>query len=115
LKARKRFEENFRGREYFMENLMVSLFFYLHMPHMSSKEELWKSYVNFCNLYAFFRFMAVMSCQEGMPGDRDELFRHIVFASRSLLHNEPRRGHLRDELFQNGSATLAHMAILLSG
>ena len=115
LKARKRFEENFRGREYFMENLMVSLFFYLHMPHMSSKEELWKSYVNFCNLYAFFRFMAVMSCQEGMPGDRDELFRHMVFASRSLLHNEPRRGHLRDELFQNGSATLAHMAILLSG
>jgi len=56
-----------------------------------------------------------MSCQEGMPGDRDELFRHMVFASRSLLHNEPRRGHLRDELFQNGSATLAHMAILLSG
>lgn len=115
MAARKRFEETFKGREYFMENLMVSLFFCLNMPRISSKEELWKSYVNFCNLYAFFRFMAVMSCREGLAGDRDDLFRHLVYASRSLLHNELRRGYLRDELFQNGSATLAHMAILLSG
>ena len=115
LEARERYEENFKGREYFMENLMASVFFHLHMPNMRSREVLWKGYVNFCNLYAFFRFMAVMSCRKGAPGDREELFRHIVFASRSLLHNGPRQDLLRDEFFQHDSATLAHMAILLGG
>ena len=113
--AKKRFETQFAGRDYFMENLIVAIFFHLHMPHMASKERLWKGYVNFCNLYAMYRFLSVMSCREGAAGDRDELFRLIVFASRSLIHNGQRQNQLRDELFQNDSATLAHMAILLCG
>lgn len=56
-----------------------------------------------------------MSCREGAAGDREELFRLMVFASRALIHNGARQERLRDELFQNDSATLAHMAILLSG
>lgn len=57
--------------------------------------------------------MAVMSCREGAPGDCNELFRLLVFASRNLIHNNTHQIALRDELFQNDSATLAHMAILL--
>ena len=113
--ARQRYEENFKDREYFMENLMVSLFFQLNLPNLKSGEELWKSYVSFCNLYAFYRFMAVASCREGGAGDKAELFRLIVFASRGMIHNGARQTALRDELFQNDSATLAHMAILLGG
>ena len=113
--ARQRYEEKFKDREYFMENLMVSLFFQLNLPNLKSGEELWKSYVNFCNLYAFYRFMAVASCREGGAGDKAELFRLIVFASRGMIHNGARQTALRDELFQNDSATLAHMAILLGG
>ena len=113
--ARQRYEEKFKDREYFMENLMVSLFFQLNLPNLKSGEELWKSYVNFCNLYAFYRFMAVASCREGGAGDKAELFRLIVFASRGMIHNGARQTDLRDELFQNDSATLAHMAILLGG
>lgn len=115
LAARRRFSEVFSGREYFMENLLVSLFFHLHMPSLGSPEELWKSYVNFCNLYSFYRFLSVMSCQEGAAGNREELFRLMVFASRGLIHNNAQQSSLRDELFQNDSATLAHMAILLGG
>ena len=111
--ARTRFENIFRDRAFFMENLMVSIFFHLHMPHMTSREELWKGYVNFCNLYAIYRFLTVMSCREGAPGNQAELFRMIVFASRTLIHNGQRQDQLRDELFKNDSATLAHMAILL--
>ena len=59
--------------------------------------------------------MAVMSCREGSAGNREELFRSLVHVSRSLLHNGAQRSALRDELFQNDSATLAHMAILLGG
>lgn len=113
--ARERFEKSFGDREYFFENLMVSLLFRLNMPDPISAETLWKSYVNFCNLYAFYRFMAVMSCREGAAGDKEELFRMMVYVSRSLIHNSSRRTALRDELFQNDSATLAHMAVLLCG
>lgn len=113
--ARTAYEERYGNRDYFMENLMVSIFFHLRMPHMASGEALWKSYVNFCNLYAMYRFLAVLSCQKGSAGDRAELFRMLVFASRALIHNGTRRDQLRDELFQNDSATLPHMAILLCG
>lgn len=115
LEARARYEERFGDRAYFMENLMVTLFFHLNLPSTLSREELWRSYVNFCNLYSFFRFSAVMSCREGAAGDREELFRLLVHASRMLLHNGTHQARLRDELFQHDSATLAHMAILLCG
>jgi len=113
LAARERYEERYAGRAYFMENLMVSLFFYKGLPNVNSPEALWKSYVNFCNLYAAYRFMAVMSCREGASGDREELFRLLVTISRALLHNQIGQSRLRDEFFQNDSATLAHMAILV--
>lgn len=113
--ATARFQEAFSGHDYFMENLMVSIFFHLNMPNTDSPENLWKSYVNFCNLYAIYRFMAVMSCRSGAAGDKDELFRLMLFASRALIHNRHHQGALRDELFQNESATLAHMSILLCG
>lgn len=115
LAARERFAQNFINHEYFMENLMAAVFFHLHLPNLSSSEALWKSYVNFCNLYSFYRFLSVLSCREGASGDRDELFRLLVFASRSLIHNNTQQVALRDEFFQNDSATLAHMAILLGG
>ncbi len=113
--ARARYEERFADKAYFMENLMVALLFYHVLPDTSTAETLWKSYVNFCNLYSFYRFLAVMSCREGASGDKEELFRLTVFASRGLIHNQKFRNQIRDELFQNDNATLAHMAILLAG
>lgn len=115
LTAQARFDQQFAGREYFMENLAVSVFFNMGLPNVDSPEGLWKSYLNFCNLYAMYRFVAVMSCREGAPGDRDELFRLLVHISRALLHSKDRQIELQDALFQNDSATLAHMAVLLSG
>ena len=113
--ARERFTEKFGAREYFFENLMVALLFHLNLPDTSSGETLWQSYVNFCNVYAFYRFMAVTSCREGAAGDKAELFRTMVYVSRSLIHNNVHRTILQEHLFQNESATLAHMAVLLSG
>lgn len=115
LEARARYEERFGDRTYFMENLMVTLLFHLYFPVTTSPEALWKSYTNLCNLYSVYRFLAVMSCRKGAPGDKAELFRLTLFASRGLIHNQNFRNRLRDELFQNDSSTLAHMAILLCG
>ncbi len=112
--ARERYQERFGDRDYFMEKLMVSLLFHLYMPEPNSPETVWKSYVAFCNLYSFYRFMAVLSCRN-KDGGREEQFRSIVHTSRSLIHNYSQRATLWDELFENNSATLTHMAILVSG
>ena len=114
-RAQDRYAERFPDRAYFMENLLVAVFFHLQLPVTNTPEELWRSYVNFCNLYAFYRFMAVMSCREGAEGSRNDLFRSIVHASRGMLHNSQHQAILRDEYFKNDSATLAHMALLLGG
>lgn len=112
LEARQRFDQLPQSR-YFMENLMVSLFFHLHLPIVSSLDAMWKSYVNFCNLYSFYHFMAVMACQE-TADCRRQLFRSVAHASRGLIHNGTQQTALRDELFENNNASLAHMSILLS-
>lgn len=113
--AQIRYERQFHDHPYFMENLMVNIFLYEGFPYTASAEEMWKSYVNFCNLYACHRFAAVLSCREGVEDCKRELFDLLVQTSRSLLHNHQRQNTLRDDLFQHDSATLAHMAVLLSG
>ncbi len=99
--------------EIFFENLIVTQAFRLLFPTLTNPEELWQSYMNLCTLYSFFRFCAV--CAMDKEATRERLFHILVMASRSLLHSPGRREVLRDELLQNDSATLAHMAILLGG
>lgn len=117
-RCRDRFEERFGENQAFFENLLVSVFFQLCCPDPASPEILWKSYVSFCNLCSFYRFMAVLSCHDETvdpAAARTELFRYLVVASRSMIHNAMRSAKLRDEFFKNDSADLAHMAILLGG
>ena len=71
--------------------------------------------MNLCNLYSAYRFLAVMSCREGVEDCKREMFDLLVLSSRALIHNRERQNAFRDELFQNDSASLAHMAVLLSG
>lgn len=106
-------EELLGHSEYFFENLMVSLAFHLRFPSLDSPEQLWKSYVNLCNLYSFYRFTAVCACRKEVS--RPRLTHVLVQVSRALLHNSIRQTSLREELFKNDSATLAHMAILVGG
>ena len=115
LSARSRFSKEFGQKDYFFENLIVTVFFHMRMPDLISPEALWKSYVNLCSLYAAYRFLAVMSCREGVEDCKRELFDLLVLASRALIHNRNRQNTFRDDLFRHDSATLAHMVILLAG
>lgn len=115
LQAKERFAKQFSGREYFMENLMVAIFFHLSLPKVDSPEILWKSYLDFCTLYSMYRFAAVMSCRKDAPGDKTELFQLLVRVSRFFLHRMDKRIHFQESLLQNNSASLGAMAILLSG
>lgn len=107
------FEEAFFGQDYFFENLMVAVALYLDFPALTGSEELWKGFVSLCNLYSFYRFITVVGCKGQTTKER--LFHVIAMSSRSVLHNRNRFQGFQEELFQNDSSTLAHMAILLKG
>ncbi len=106
-------EELLGHSEYFFENLMVSIMFYEGFPRVDLPDNMWESYVGLCSLYSFYRFAAICGCDKEVS--RERLFHVIVQASRALLHNRAGQAEIRKELFQNDSATLAHMAILLNG
>lgn len=106
-----KFQAAFSDREYFFENLMVAAALHMGFPALDSKEKLWKGYVSLCNLYSFYRFVSVLGCKEDPTKER--LFHMIVMASRSTLHDSARFNGFQEELFQHGSSTLAHMALLL--
>lgn len=106
-------EELLDHSEHFFENLMVSVAFQLVFPNLISPEELWKDYVNLCSIYSFFSFAAICGCDKEIS--RERLFHVLVAASRGILHGKNTQNQLQNELFQNDSATLAHMAILVGG
>ncbi len=109
--AAERFDKAFGDIGYFFENLMVSLALQRYFPDLRDKERMWKGYVNLCNLYSFYRFAAVTGCAKEPAKER--LIHVLTTVSRALLHSETRQDKIRDEFFQNDSATLAHMAVLL--
>jgi len=110
--ASARFDEAFGDIGYFFENLMVGVVVQRFFPDLRDRERLWQGYVNLCNLYSFYRFAAVTGCAK--EASKEQLFHVLTLVSRELLHDERRQQQLRDEFFQNDSATLAHMAVLLS-
>lgn len=126
--AESAFFKAFGDKEYFFENLAVNLLFHMKIPNLNSSEELWKSYINFCNFYSILRFVSVLSAKAQLPqspgankdelpipGSKEALFHALVILSRSLIHNQERSNNLRNEFFKNESSSLAHMAILVSG
>lgn len=114
LTARENYSKIFSGCDYFMENIMVTLFFHMNLPALDTLENLWKSYVNFCNLYSFYRFITTLGCRDGVDDKKAELFLLTAVTSRTMLHNNLHQTRPINELFEHDSATLAHMAVLLS-
>ena len=117
LETRSRFSQTFAEREYFFENLAVSVFFYKTFPECPNGKALWKSYVDFCNLYSLFRFVAIASYLE--PHETEEaaknaLFHGIIYISRSMLHNAERAEYAAQKFFDNENHSLPYMAMLLS-
>lgn len=111
LKAEQELADRFGDLEYFFENVLVNTAFFKKFPLSDNSEEIWKNYVSFCTIYGFFRFFTVAS----RPADVGELIHTMTLASRTLLHYMGISNQMTDKLFENDSATLAHMAILALG
>lgn len=97
----------------FWENLLVEMFFCLTYPRMDEPEEVWKSFVSLCNMWALVRFSAVVGY--GVEPTRAGMFHGVVTASRATLHNNRRMRELNANLFANNSTDLAHLAVLIYG
>lgn len=97
----------------FLENLLVSVFFYLNYPQVTTPEDVWRSFVNLCNVWGLMRFSAVVGY--GLEPSIQGLFHGVVMASRASLHNKNRMDGLQEKLFSNDSADLAHLAVLIHG
>lgn len=113
-KYKENFYKNFGNIEYFFENIMVAVFFSCKFPDLSSKENLWKGYVSFCNIYSLIRFVSIISCEEDVSNPKDMLFEAILFIARTVLHDKNTTKELNDLFFKNESSSLAYMMILLS-
>lgn len=106
-------EELLGHSEYFFENLITTVAFYQGFPFLNTPEMLWNSYLSLCDLYSSYRFAAVCGC--GKAVSRERLFHVLVRISRSYLHSQKMQDNASEARRQDGSDTLAHMAILVGG
>lgn len=106
-----RLSQRFGDLEFFFENILVNTIFFTGFPMSSQGDSIWETYVTLCSTYSFMRFFTVCACPEG----EQELFHALTLASRALLHSQGMTAFMTSSLFQNDSATLAHMAILVQG
>ena len=111
MEAEQALRSRFGDLDFFFENIMVNNAFSVNFPLTENCEAIWENYVTFCSTYSFFRFFVVSTA----PENEQELIQTLVLASRALLHNHGMTQLVTLKLFQNDSATLAHMAILVQG
>lgn len=111
LQCKEQMDSYFGDIEYFWENILVNLCFWMQIPWIESEKKLWQSYINLCNIYSFFRVASVMAC--GTEPTREKLFQSIVMCSRVLLHDRSRMDQWTNNFQTTGSESLAHMALLV--
>ncbi len=111
LQCKEQMDSYFGDIEYFWENILVNLCFWMQIPWIESEKKLWQSYINLCNIYSFFRVASVMACD--MEPTKEKLFQSIVMCSRVLLHDRSRMDQWTNNFQTTGSESLAHMALLV--
>lgn len=93
-----------------LENIIVSLAWQKKIPFAYGKD-IWKNYCAFAVMYSIFRFNLAMFITKDTT--EEEIIDCIVTTARSILHNDENTKKLEDELEDNESNTLAHMAMLV--
>lgn len=96
---------------HFWENVLVDMALYLNIPDIQSETALWNSYVDLCNLYGLFRYVAAIA--HAKDPSVASLFRAVVQVSRVTLHSSLGREKMVQRFDQNQSNSLAHMALLV--
>ena len=108
--AIKDFEEFIKGREYWIENIMIEGFLVNRFPFRINGG-LWRNYCAMAMVYSIFLFMWTC-CIEKDSTEEDFIYYTSEF-SKSLFNSASHMTKLEERLNQTESETLGHMAALV--
>ncbi len=108
--CRERFSRWIRGKEYFLENVMVMFLLYSNIPFKDLEKSLWENYLYLVWTYVIVKGGLMMFLGEDSTDEDMIDFCAIMF--RKLGHNDRRFQGIIEAYRRNGD-TLAHVAILL--
>lgn len=108
--AIKDFEEFIKGREYWIENIMIEGFLANRFPFRINGG-LWRNYCAMAMVYSIFLFMWTC-CIEKDSTEEDFIYYTSEF-SKSLFNSASHMTKLEERLNQTESETLGHMAALV--
>lgn len=108
--CRERFSRWIKGKEYFLENVMVMFLLYSNIPFKDLEKSLWENYLYLVWTYVIVKGGLMMFLEEDSTDEDMIDFCAIMF--RKLGHNDRRFQGIIEAYRRNGD-TLAHVAILL--
>lgn len=110
-KAMADFEEFIKGKEYWLENVMLEGFLYSRMPFMTLKKDVWNNYMIMAMIYSVFLFY--LACCLEKDSTKEDFMYYVSKVSRFTFHNDKFLEQMEELLEKNESNTLAHMAVLV--
>ncbi len=109
-KYRDQFREWIKGKEYFLENILVSYMLYANIPFKDTEKSMWENYLYFIWVYSMVK-VALSTYLEEDSTEEDMIHCCSVFF-RKLGHNRS-LFHKVIEDFNTHGNSLAHLAVLL--
>ncbi|WP_394523940.1 flagellin lysine-N-methylase [Lacrimispora sp. JR3] len=104
------FKEWIQGKEYFLENVMVTYMFYANIPFRDMEKSLWENYLYFIWVYSMVK-VSLSTYLEAGSTEEDMIHCCSVFF-RKLGHNRSLFNKVIQD-FNNHGNSLAHLAVLL--
>lgn len=108
--AIKDFEEFLKGREWWIENVMIEGFLAIKMPFFVDGS-IWGNYCAMALLYSAMLFMWTCLLEKDSTEEDFALYTSII--ARELFHNQTYINVLKNHLKEMESDSLAHMAMLV--
>jgi len=108
--CREKFGQWIKGKEYFLENVMVMYLLWSNIPFKNLEKSLWENYLYFVWVYIILKGCLILYLTE--ESREEDMIDCCVLLFRKLGHNEITFTKMIDAYHTEGD-TLAHVAILL--
>ena len=104
------FEEFMKGKEYWLENVMIEGFLSVKFPFRLSGD-FWFNYCAMAMTYSIYLFM--LTCCLEKDSTKEDFVYYVVEVARTLFHNDKHTRELEEQLKKTESDSLAHIAVLV--
>lgn len=104
------FDQFLKGKEHWIENVMLEGFLYTRVPFFV-EGSIWENYVAMVMVYSTFLFY--LTCYLEKDSTKEDFMYIVSKLGRFVFHNSNFFEHLKEVAKKNESNTLAHMAVLV--